>query len=241
MWCEEEAGPFQTLPYPGSSWQPQGQPQRQDHQYLRNGTAKLLTLLHPATGQVRVKGVENCPNTVLPGWLKDTLGEIVKSLPPAENWFDAQLNRALWHRWQQDLQQCFELPMHLPPLRLLLVWDNLAGHKTPAMVEWLVSMGVMPLYTPLSGSWLNMAESVQRILKRRALEGQHPQSPQEIMDALEAVARGWNQNPTPFVWAGKRAARRARFRSRLHRCGASGASTFRTLQRHHKNALSSRK
>jgi hypothetical protein len=34
----------------------------------------------------------------------------------------------------------------------------------------------MPLYTPLGGSWLNMAESIQRILKRRTLDGQHPQS-----------------------------------------------------------------
>jgi hypothetical protein len=41
--------------------------------------------------------------------------------------------------------------------------------------------GIMPLYTPLSGSWLNMAESIQRILKRRALEGQQPQTPEEII------------------------------------------------------------
>jgi len=43
----------------------------------------------------------------------------------------------------------------------------------------------MPLYTPLGGSWLNMAESMQRILVRRALSGQYPQSPQEIIDWLE--------------------------------------------------------
>jgi transposase len=36
---------------------------------------------------------------------------------------------------------------------------------------WLCAHGIMPLYTPLGGSWLNMAESIQRILKRRALEG----------------------------------------------------------------------
>ena len=35
-------------------------------------------------------------------------------------------------------------------------------------IEWLIQHGVMPLYTPLGGSWLNMAESIQRILKRRA-------------------------------------------------------------------------
>ena len=62
---------------------------------------------------------------------------------------------------------------------MLLVWDNLAGHKTPEMVVWLCRRGVLPLYTPLGGSWLNMAESIQRILKRRTLDGQHPRSPAE--------------------------------------------------------------
>ena len=63
----------------------------------------------------------------------------------------------------------FYLPEQLPPLRLLLVWDNLAGHKSTDMVLWLCQHGIMPLYTPLGGSWLNMAEPIQRILKRRAL------------------------------------------------------------------------
>ena len=81
---------------------------------------------------------------------------------------------------------------------MLLVLDNLSGHKTPALVLWLVEHGVMPLYTPLSGSWLNMAESIQRILVRRALDGQTPTSPDDIIDWLEATARGWNADPTPF-------------------------------------------
>jgi len=57
--------------------------------------------------------------------------------------------------------------------RLILIWDNLAGHLSSSMVVWLFAHGVMPLYTPLSGSWLNMAESVQRILCSRTLNGQH--------------------------------------------------------------------
>jgi len=55
-----------------------------------------------------------------------------------------------------------------------------------------------------------MAESIQRILKRRALSGHRPQTPQQIMDWFEAVAQAWNQHPTPFEWGGKRAARRQR-------------------------------
>lgn len=89
----------------------------------------------------------------------------------------------------------------------------------------------MPLYTPLGGSWLNMAESIQRILKRRALDGHHPQTPEDIIAWLEAVAQGWNREPTPFVWGGKRRARRERARQRPHRVGGSGAVTDQPLLR----------
>jgi len=63
-------------------------------------------------------------------------------------------------------------------------------------------------YTPLGGSWLNMAESVQRVLKRRALDGQHPESPAQIGAWVEQTARAWNQQPTSFTWNGKRRQRR---------------------------------
>ena len=110
----------------------------------------------------------------------------------------------------------------LPPLRLILIWDNLAGHLSWAIVQWLFQHGVMPLYTPLSGSWLNMAEAVQRILVGRALAGQHPQSAQEVITWLEETVAGWNAQPTPFVWAGKRRERRVRARQR--RLGGSAAA-----------------
>jgi hypothetical protein len=73
---------------------------------------------------------------------------------------------------------------------------------TPAFVIWLFDHGIIPLYTPLGGSWLNMAESIQRIIERRALEGQHPENPADIIEWLEAATRGWNRQPTPFVWGG---------------------------------------
>jgi hypothetical protein len=103
------------------------------------------------------------------------------------------------------------------------------------MVLWLFSQGIMPLYTPLSGSWLNMTESVQRIVKRRALEGQHPQTAEEIIAWLEATARGWNRHPTPFVWGGKRALRRARRRARGHVAGGSGGCSRHPVRRRRRN------
>jgi hypothetical protein len=230
IWNQDEAGPYQAIPQAGSSWQPVSQPVHQPQEYVRGGTAKLLTLLHPATGQVRVKGVVSGSNAVLHPWLQEQLSAIVEELPSAEPVRDPVANRARWERWQEGLTEKFTLMQELPPLRLLLIWDNLAGHKTPEMVCWLMRHGIMPLYTPLGGSWLNMAESVQRILTRRALSGQHPRSSAEIIRHLEATARAWNQQPTPFVWGGSRHARRERARQRrqvaypaLHALGGSGA------------------
>jgi hypothetical protein len=32
VWCEDEAGPYQAIPQPGTSWQPAGQPVRYPHE-----------------------------------------------------------------------------------------------------------------------------------------------------------------------------------------------------------------
>jgi hypothetical protein len=230
VWTQDEAGPFQCKPHAGQTWHEPGQPPRQSHEYLRHGTAKLLVLFHPASGAVRALGVRRCPNSTLHPWLKREFTAILAALPPAPAEV-SPLYRPLWQRWQEGLQCRITLPQELPPLRALVVMDNLAGHQTPAFVLWLFAHGIMPLYTPLSGSWLNMAESIQRILKRRALEGQHPQTPAEVISLLEATVQGWNRQPTPFVWGGKRAQRRARSRQRHHRLGGSGACVTRPLRR----------
>lgn len=93
----------------------------------------------------------------------------------------------------------------------------------------------MPLYTPLGGSWLNMAESIQRIIVRRALNGQNPETPEQIMAWLEVVVLGWNTDPTPFEWGGARAARRVRSRAKRHALGSSGACIRRSVRS--KNSL----
>ena len=221
---------------PGQSWAAQGQAQRQPHEYVRNGTAKLLTLFCPNSGELRAKGVTAAPNTVLHPWLQQELTAVLDQLPAAPPVTDAADNHAAWEPWQRVLKIRITLPALLPPLRLLLVWDNLKGHLTPTLVLWLFSHGVMPLYTPLSGSWLSMAESIQRIIGRRALAGQYLQTAQQIIDTLEATVKGWNRDPTPFHWGGKRHARRLRSRQRQHALAGSGACTRRPL-RHRPSAL----
>lgn len=114
---------------------------------------------------------------------------------------------------------------------MLLIWDNLAGHHSAEMLCWLMARGVMVLFTPLGGSWLNLAESIQRILVRRALSGTHPKRSQEIISWLEAVARAWNRDPTPFQWGGRRKQRGDRARQRRHALGGSAACTRRPIRR----------
>jgi hypothetical protein len=231
VWCCDQAGPFQTVPHPGQTWRPEGDPARLPHEYVRDGTAKVLTLFHPADGQVRVEGARSCTNEVLHGWLKRELADVLAGRPAPAAPGDPASPRAAWERWQAGLTVKPTLLAELPPLRMLLVLDNLAGHKTADMVCWLFAHGVMPLYTPLGGSWLNMAESIQRVLKRRALGGKNPATPEQIMAWFEAAAGHWNRDPTPFEWGGKRADRRRRQRERRHRVGGSGALTRRPVAR----------
>jgi DDE superfamily endonuclease len=214
VWCQDEAGPYQAIPQAGAGWQPVGEPARLPHEYIRGGTAKLLTLFRPATGEVRAKGVPNAPNAVLHPWLQSELAAILAALPAPAG------ERGEMARWETWLGHAPWKP--LPPLRLILVWDNLAGHTSWALVRWLFEHGIMPLYTPLSGSWLNMAESLQRVVVGRALAGQHPHTQAELIEWLEATVAGWNAAPTPFVWDGRRRARRVRARQR--RLGGSGAA-----------------
>jgi DDE superfamily endonuclease len=230
VWAQDEAGPYRAIPQPGTRWRPTASPARYPHEHIRHGTAKLLTLFHPASGQVRAKGVTSAANTVLHPWLETEVAAILATLPEPPARPEAE-RRAAWERWQAGLTVRFTLPERLPARRMLLILDNLSGHKTPALVLWLVAHGVMPLYTPLSGSWLNMAESIQRILVRRALAGQTPSSPDDLIARLEATARGWNVDPTPSVWAGKRRLRRQRSRQRHHPLGGSGACARRPVHR----------
>lgn len=227
VWCEDEAGPYQAVPQPGTSWQPVGDPARRPHEYLRGGTAKLLTLFRPATGEVRAQPVERAPNTVLHPWLQGELTAILATCPPPP------AEPAVGQRWRDWIDPT--LPPWweegLPPLRVLLIWDNLAGHCDWELEQWCLNMGILPLYTPIGGSWLNLAESIQRILTRRALAGQHPETAGQVRTWLAETVRGWNADPTPFEWGGKRAARRQRARQRRHTVGGSGGYTRRPIHR----------
>lgn len=103
VWCCDQAGPFQTIPQPGRSWQPEGKPACQPHEYFRNGTAKILTLFHPADGQVRLEGTLTCPNLVLHDGLQRELSAILSTLPPDASLLNPAVARPLWEGWQAGL------------------------------------------------------------------------------------------------------------------------------------------
>jgi hypothetical protein len=119
------------------------------HEYIRNGTAKLMTLFHPASGQVRAKGVTRCPNSILHPWLKQELSAILAALSAPAPEDDPTVIRNAWAEWYEGLSAPPPLPDDLPPLRLILVQDNLAGHKSHDFVQWCFSQGIALLYTPL--------------------------------------------------------------------------------------------
>jgi hypothetical protein len=237
VWCQDEAGPYQAIPQPGTSWQPEGKPALRPSEYIRGGTAKLLTLFHPKTGEVRAKGVEQSTNAILHPWLKEGLSAILDALPAVET-LDPE---AIGHRWTDwgwtEVGSASASGKPRSPVRMALIWDNLAGHTTPDVVAWCVQRGIALLYTPLGGSWLNLAESVQRILVRRALEGQSLETPEAVIQQLEATVRGWNREPTPFEWGGKRWDRRQRARERRHALGASGGFTRTPISRPKRRCL----
>jgi transposase len=180
-------------------------------------------LFHPAGGRVHPQPVSRRTNPIPHGWLKGRPTMIVAALPAPAAPADPAATRTAWEAWQEGLAERFTSPAEPPPLRLLLVWDNLTGHKSAEMVVWLCRHGIMPLYAPLAGSWLNMAETIRRILKRRTLDGQHPRSPAEIGTWFRQTAHAWNRCPTPFLWDGKRRRRRRKRPGDGHAIGAPGA------------------
>jgi hypothetical protein len=230
---EDAAGPDQAILQPGPSWPPEGHPTRHRHEYVRGGTAKLLPLFRPATGEVRARPAERATNAEWPPWLKEELTAIRAQCPPAPT---EPLAGRRWADWD-DHPDAHLLEAPFPPVRLLLVWDTLTGHLTPSLVPWLAHHGIVPLSTPWGGSWLNLTESAQRIIVRRALAGQHPPSVQEVRAGLAAPVDGWNADPTPLVWGGKRAARRPRARARRHAWGGSAGSARRPITRRRGSSL----
>lgn len=137
----DEAGPNTTTPI-RANWQVQLHTKRYPDEYPRDGTAKLLTLFHPATGCVRVKGVTSTTNVVLHDGLKAELTDILAHLPEP----CPVLEGATWASWRDAIGGQVADFTHLPPLRMILIMDNLTGQKSPEFVVCLFPHGILPLW-----------------------------------------------------------------------------------------------
>jgi hypothetical protein len=105
-----------------------------------------LTLFHPATGAVRAQPVEQAPNAVLHPWLTQELSALLAALPegverdsPGRRWSDWGWSEAEVAFWDPRPEP------ERSPVRLVLIWDNLSGHKSHEIVRWCVERGIVLL------------------------------------------------------------------------------------------------
>ena len=233
VWCEDEAGPFQAVPHPGVSWQPRGQPATQPHEYIRGGTTKILTLFHPATGQVRLQPAARGTNAVLHPWLRERLSAILAELPPPGPSQDPAATQAAWAVWQAGLTMPFTLP-HDSAAAAAVAGVGQSHRPQDARPGAVAVRAWRHAALHARGRQLAQHGGVDRARAqapgaRRAASAQ----PRRRSGAgLSRRRRRWNEQPTPFVWNGKRRQRRRRSGGdQTHRLGGSGACTHRPLRR----------
>jgi len=82
-----------------------------------------------------------------------------------------------------------------------LVCDNLATHKTPAILEWLLKHPRFHLhFTPTGSSWINQVERWFAFLTTQLLQRGVHKSVVALEKDVRAWIATWNENPKPFVW-----------------------------------------
>lgn len=88
-----------------------------------------------------------------------------------------------------------------PGRELHVILDNSSSHGTPEVVAWLARHpNVHFHFTPTSASWLNQVEGLFGILGKQALSTTDFPSTKVLCQHIDAYMKGWNRNPTPFVW-----------------------------------------
>ena len=135
---------------------------------------------------MRAEPVERATTAVLHPWLKRELEAILQECPPLPD--EPSADRR-WEVWTLSGERPWGAEA-MPAPRVLQIWDNLKGHTRWPLVRWCPERGILPLWTPIAGSWLNLAGSLQRILVRRALAGQYHRSTAELQAWLATSVRG---------------------------------------------------
>ena len=86
-------------------------------------------------------------------------------------------------------------------LALHLVVDNSSTHKSPPVKRWLKRHPRVHLhFIPTGSSWLNMVERWFRDITQRRIRRGTFRSVKELVAAIHAYLKEYNQVPTRFVW-----------------------------------------
>jgi transposase len=104
-------------------------------------------------------------------------------------------------RHQEFLAFLKQVAKAYPRTKLHLVVDNYATHKHPSVQAWLArNPRITLLFTPTSGSWLNMVEIFFGIITRQAIRRGTFTSVKDLIAAIGNFIDGWNDRCKPFQW-----------------------------------------
>src|SRR5215213_10199719 len=105
------------------------------------------------------------------------------------------------HRHQEFLAFLKQVARAYPRQDLHLVMDNYAGHKHPAVKDWLAANPrIVCHYTPTHASWMNLVEVWFSLIERQAIHRGAFGSVKELNAKIRAFIEGWNERSHPFVW-----------------------------------------
>lgn len=148
-----------------------GRPARIDYEYVRHGVCNLFLWVEPLTGRRHIAVTE-------------------------------RRTKQDWARFIRDL-----LDVHYPEAdRVILVLDNLNTHVAGALYDTFPPAEARRLlqrlelhYTPVHGSWLNMAEIEFSVLARQCLDRRIPDA-QRLAAEITAWEARRNAHQTPIAW-----------------------------------------
>jgi len=82
-----------------------------------------------------------------------------------------------------------------------LVCDNYGTHKTAAINTWLAKHPRFHMhFTPTSSSWINQVERWFGFITDELIRRGSHTSVQALEADIGAYAKGWNEDPRPFIW-----------------------------------------
>ena len=148
-----------------------GHPRRMDYEYDPNGCCNIFVACEPLAGQRFLQVRERRTKIDWAYFVRDLIDV---QYPQAE--------------------------------KIVLVMDNLNTHSPASFYEafepaeaWRLSQKLEIHYTPLHGSWLNMAEIELSVLGRQALSGRMATMPQ-VQERVAAWQQRRNQQQATITW-----------------------------------------